>query len=216
MALVTAALEAEEQVVGHIPHGLRATAADYYVNVTNTGAWGGAVSRAHCCSTTQLPDIQTRMPCCRCASTWALAHPPVCPAGTVDSDDVVLGFIVPPGAGTNGTPLQELFGFERVFVPAGASTGPTWVAAHADRHRPRAARAAHCRHDAPVCSLHMPAASGTAGQTVTVYLAVQARFFTQVQADGLRAAWPGDYTIRFGVRETAQHGMGLAEVRVTV
>ena len=41
--------------------------------------------------------------------------------GAVDSDDVVLGFIVPPGAGTNGTPLQELFGFERVFVPAGAT-----------------------------------------------------------------------------------------------
>jgi pre-mRNA-splicing factor SYF2/beta-D-xylosidase 4 len=39
--------------------------------------------------------------------------------GAVDSDDVVLGFLVPPGAGTNGVPLQELFGFERVFVPAG-------------------------------------------------------------------------------------------------
>ncbi len=26
--------------------------------------------------------------------------------GTVDSDDVVLGFLVPPGAGTNGVPLQ--------------------------------------------------------------------------------------------------------------
>ena len=39
--------------------------------------------------------------------------------GSVDSDDVVLGFLVPPGAGSNGVPLQELFGFERVFVPAG-------------------------------------------------------------------------------------------------
>jgi len=39
--------------------------------------------------------------------------------GSVDSDDVVLGFIVPPGAGVNGVPLQELFGFQRVFVPAG-------------------------------------------------------------------------------------------------
>ncbi len=39
--------------------------------------------------------------------------------GAVDSDDVVLGFLVPPGAGVDGTPLQELFGFERVFVPAG-------------------------------------------------------------------------------------------------
>ena len=40
-------------------------------------------------------------------------------AGSVDSDDVVLGFLVPPGAGANGVPLQELFGFERVFVRAG-------------------------------------------------------------------------------------------------
>ena len=39
--------------------------------------------------------------------------------GTVDADDVVLGFISPPGAGTNGLPLQSLFGFERVFVRAG-------------------------------------------------------------------------------------------------
>eukprot|EP00158_Paraphelidium_tribonemae_P010376 Partr_v1_DN5092_c0_g1_i1_m31392 putative beta-d-xylosidase len=41
--------------------------------------------------------------------------------GTVDSDDVVQGFLTPPGAGTNGVPLQELFGFERVHVPAGAT-----------------------------------------------------------------------------------------------
>jgi beta-glucosidase-like glycosyl hydrolase len=39
--------------------------------------------------------------------------------GNVDSDDVLLGFLVPPGAGTNGTPLQTLFGFERVHVRAG-------------------------------------------------------------------------------------------------
>jgi hypothetical protein len=41
--------------------------------------------------------------------------------GAVDSDDVVLGFVTPPGAGMNGVPLQSLFGFERVFVPAGQS-----------------------------------------------------------------------------------------------
>ena len=41
--------------------------------------------------------------------------------GSVDSDDVVLGFLVPPGAGVGGVPLQELFGFERVFVAAGAT-----------------------------------------------------------------------------------------------
>jgi hypothetical protein len=39
--------------------------------------------------------------------------------GTVDADDVVLGFITPPGAGENGVPLKQLFGFERVHVKAG-------------------------------------------------------------------------------------------------
>ena len=46
--------------------------------------------------------------------------------GTVDSDDVVLGFIAPPGAGTGGLPLQTLFGFERVHVPAG-ETVSVWL-----------------------------------------------------------------------------------------
>lgn len=39
--------------------------------------------------------------------------------GTVDSDDVVLGFISPPDAGTDGAPLSTLFDFERVHVKAG-------------------------------------------------------------------------------------------------
>lgn len=39
--------------------------------------------------------------------------------GTMDADDVVLGFMRPPGAGENGIPLQSLFGFERVHVKAG-------------------------------------------------------------------------------------------------
>ena len=41
--------------------------------------------------------------------------------GTLDADDVVLGFLVPPGAGTNGVALQTFFGFERVHVRAGQS-----------------------------------------------------------------------------------------------
>jgi hypothetical protein len=41
--------------------------------------------------------------------------------GSVDADDVVLGFLTPPGAGQNGVPLQTLFGFERVHVKAGQS-----------------------------------------------------------------------------------------------
>lgn len=39
--------------------------------------------------------------------------------GKMDADDVVLGFIRPPGAGQNGVPLRQLFGFERVHVRAG-------------------------------------------------------------------------------------------------
>lgn len=39
--------------------------------------------------------------------------------GNKDADDVVLGFLTPPGAGQNGVPLQALFGFERVHVKAG-------------------------------------------------------------------------------------------------
>jgi len=34
--------------------------------------------------------------------------------GTVTSDDVVLGFLVPPNPGQNGNPLKYLFGFTRV------------------------------------------------------------------------------------------------------
>ena len=53
-----------------------------------------------------------------------------------------------------------------------------------------------------------------AGQTVTVYLAANGVSFTHVLADGTRVAWPGEYTVRFGVRETAAHGQGFAEVMV--
>ena len=129
-AAVKAAAEAHAVggVVGHIPKGLQAVAADFYVNVTNTGA--------------------------------------------LDADDVVLGFLVPPGAGVGGVPLQELFGFERVFVPAGV--------------------------------------------TVTVYLGAQGVRFTQAGEDGVRRFLPGDYTVRFGVRETLEHGMGFAEFKLHV
>jgi beta-D-xylosidase 4 len=112
--------------IGHIPKGLQAYAANFWVNVSNTGA--------------------------------------------VDSDDVVLGFLTPPGAGTNGVPLQELFGFERVFVPA--------------------------------------------GQTVAVYLGAQGVRFTQAGEDGVRRVLRGEYTVTFGVRETAEHGMGFAQLKI--
>jgi beta-D-xylosidase 4 len=52
--------------------------------------------------------------------------------GDVAADDVVLGFLRPPGAGTSGIPLQSLFGFERVHLLAGASTTVTLLPSHAD------------------------------------------------------------------------------------
>jgi len=39
--------------------------------------------------------------------------------GSVDADDAVLGFLTPPGNGTDGVPIKQLFGFERVHVKAG-------------------------------------------------------------------------------------------------
>jgi len=45
--------------------------------------------------------------------------------GEMDADEVVLGFVVPPGAGENGVPLKSLFGFERVHVKAGETVTVT-------------------------------------------------------------------------------------------
>jgi len=39
--------------------------------------------------------------------------------GSVDADEVVLGFVTPPGAGENGVPLKSLFAFDRVHIKAG-------------------------------------------------------------------------------------------------
>ena len=36
--------------------------------------------------------------------------------------------------------------------------------------------------------------------------------FTQADAGGVRRFLPGNYVVRFGVREAAAHGMGFAEV----
>jgi beta-glucosidase-like glycosyl hydrolase len=85
--------------------------------------------------------------------------------GSVDARDAVLGFLVPPGAGSNGVPLQELFGFDKVLVPA--------------------------------------------GQTVTVYLGVQARHLTVVNKDAERVAVPGTWKLRVGVEN--DQGMGFVE-----
>ena len=91
--------------------------------------------------------------------------------GTFDSDDVVLGFLVPPGAGENGVPLQSLFGFERVHVPA--------------------------------------------GQTVRVNLYPELIDFTHTMLDGTKEPAVGEWTVKFGVQETAEHGQGYAELKMT-
>ena len=90
--------------------------------------------------------------------------------GAVDSDDVVLGFVVPPGAGKDGIPLQTLFGFERVHVKAGA--------------------------------------------TVSVNLYPTMAEFTHTLLDGSKVVLEGEYTIKFGVQATAQHGQGYAEIKL--
>ncbi len=59
--------------------------------------------------------------------------------------------------------------------------------------------------------MHVPA-----GQTVTVYLGAQGVRFTQAGGDGVRRALGGEYTVRFGVRETAAGGMGFAETTLVV
>ena len=46
--------------------------------------------------------------------------------GSIDADDVVLGFVAPPAAGTGGLPRSSLFGFERVHVKAGATVS-VWL-----------------------------------------------------------------------------------------
>ena len=54
-----------------------------------------------------------------------------------------------------------------------------------------------------------------AGETVTVYIYPAATDFTLVDTVGVRGVVPGDYTVRFGVRETEAHGMGFAEHTIT-
>lgn len=44
---------------------------------------------------------------------YGCAQVTVTNTGKMDADDVVLGFMVPPGAGVDGVPLQTLFGLTR-------------------------------------------------------------------------------------------------------
>jgi len=107
----------------------------------------------------------------RAASPLVAYDVKVTNTGTVDADDVVLGMLVPPGAGQNGIPLQTLFAFERVHVKA--------------------------------------------GETVTVNLYPELTDFSHALLDGSRVAVEGDWTVKFGVQETAAHGQGYAEMKLT-
>ena len=91
--------------------------------------------------------------------------------GKMDADDVVLGFLTPPGAGENGVPLQTLFGFERVHVKA--------------------------------------------GETVSVNIYPAMTDFAHTLLDGTKAAAPGEWTVKFGVKETLELGQGYAETTLT-
>merc|ERR1711903_285874 len=81
--------------------------------------------------------------------------------GRMDADHSVLGFLVPPGAGQNGVPLQTLFGFERVHLKAGQST------------------------------------------TVNLYPEMTELALTM--PDGSKQPAAGEWSVKFGVEETAEH-----------
>lgn len=87
--------------------------------------------------------------------------------GDVDADDVVLGFVTPPGAGQDGVPLKSLFAFERVHVPVGT--------------------------------------------TVHVTLYPSLMEFSQVDKKGARTVVTGEYRVSFGLKESADKGMGFVE-----
>ncbi len=54
-----------------------------------------------------------------------------------------------------------------------------------------------------------------AGQSVTVNIYPALTDFALTQLDGTKVAVAGEWTVRFGVRETVAHGQGFAEVKLT-
>ena len=124
-----------------------------------------------CSSSSSSSSSGTIVPSLRGAATTVFIN--VSNTGSVDSDDVVLAFVVPPGGGQGGRPLQELLGWARVHVAAGQSQV--------------------VQIDAPWAAL------------------------TLVDEGGRRAAVPGTWVVRVGVRQAAaQGGMGFAEALLTV
>lgn len=53
-----------------------------------------------------------------------------------------------------------------------------------------------------------------AGETVSVNLYPSLEDWSITQLDGTKVAGAGDWTVRFGVQETAKHGMGFVELAV--
>ena len=54
-----------------------------------------------------------------------------------------------------------------------------------------------------------------AGATVGVNLYPELTDFTHTLLDGTKEAAAGEWTVKFGVQETAQHGQGYAELKLT-
>ena len=54
-----------------------------------------------------------------------------------------------------------------------------------------------------------------AGETVSVYLYPALTDFALTSLDGTKYAVEGEWTVKFGVGETAPHGQGYSEVKLT-
>lgn len=114
--------------------------------------------------------------------------------GSMNADDVVLGFLTPPGAGADGVPLQALYAFERVFVPAGQTVTVNLYPSLTDFTQ--------------VCA-------DLIGPVLSSARAINFTYCLQVDSMGERRVHSGEYTFRFGVKETAHHGMGYVEHKMT-
>jgi len=150
--------------------GLSYTSFEYAVVSAPVGAVSLDAVREMLAETRAANRTFPSLPMLRDAAPLVAYSVNVTNTGTMDADDVVLGFMTPPGAGVDGVPLQALFGFDRVHVPVGS--------------------------------------------TVTVDLYPSLADFTQVDSTGVRRVHAGEYTVSFGVRDTAAHNMGFVQHKV--
>ena len=148
--------------------------------------------------------------------------------GSVAADDVVLGFLSPPDAGADGAPLKELFG-KRARVTCRFSQG--FLCGTFDVHTRRAdaislllffsfsPNSSFLRSRERIVRppqdffTRAPAAFERVhlapGETKTVWLYPALSNFASVALDGTSSPRPGDYTVSFGVEQTAKHGQGF-------